>query len=157
MVALERDILVTGGRVYPVRQWRDGLDKNALPREHWWLNHVLLPLLRFSRKYFRIPAPARMTVHPDGRVTFDFFEDEGIYTDEAVAVSLCENEYWMVKRTRLNERKPPCSCDLNESEYPLSDQPRRFVDAPLAVQVIPTAHIAELKYQVEKLTKAVSR
>lgn len=156
MVALEHNIVATGGRVYPVRQWRTGLDEHAKSRERWWLRFILLPLLRISRKYFHIPAPARMVYHPDGRVTFEWFEDEGIFTDESAALAICENEYWMVKRTRLNERTPPCSCDLNQSMYPLSNTPQRFTEAPLAVRVTTSASADELIHQVRKLTKVAS-
>ncbi len=113
--------------VYLTRLWRSGLDEFASEFQKWFLEHVYLPFLRFSRKRVGIPAPAKLTIHPDGTQTFEWFEDMGAYPVKSDADAACQDQYWMVKPLPLNTPLPERSMEYEPgASYPKAKAPSRF-------------------------------
>lgn len=142
--------------VYSVRLWRPGLDDQATWLENLWLTYVYRPFLRFSRRRFRIPAPAKMTKHPDGTETYEWFEDIGVHTEEGSARAALEGELWQMKPLPLNVNLPEGSCQYQcTAQYPKSKRPVAY-RKPFAIDVTLHSSADELLRQTARLKKAVN-
>lgn len=111
--------------MYHVSQRKYRIDKHC----PWWqrafFRWIYLPFNRFAFKYAHIPALDEVEI--DGRkLTFCWYEDEGIFDDNDRAEAACLGEFWRVKPMVKNRVYPPETAQRNGHRYPRAGKPDRY-------------------------------
>lgn len=124
MVAAEQRV---EREVWPVKARKYGVDAGSPWWQRWYFRFVYLPFLRFSFKRFKIPAAKEVTIEGK-RVTFSWFEDQGIFETKEQAEAACLGPMWSYKKLPLNRLLAKESSKYDGGDvYPRADKPERFV------------------------------
>lgn len=107
--------------VWKVSAWKWGIDKGAPRWRYLFFHWVFLPFLDFSFK-LGIPTPKEREVesdeHGNTRVTYRWFEDEGIFPDPDQAEAGCLEEHWGYTCLPFGRLMPPESAQYGRTTFP---------------------------------------
>lgn len=107
--------------VYKVSVWKWGIDKGSPRWKQIFFRWIFLPFLGFSHR-LGIPSPKEKIVESDEngrqRVTFRWFEDEGIFEHEDQADAGCLDEHWGYCRLPYGRLMPPDSASYSGTVFP---------------------------------------
>lgn len=142
-------------RLLHVAVRKNGLDDDAPWWQRWYERVVFQRFLRFSAKYFHVPAPYKR--EPDGSYTF--LEHIGIATDPAYAASMVEpGANYRLKTLPLNGALPVESVDWEPDIWPNSDNPNRYANINVArMKAVPCEHLCQETKIVEERIEQVDR
>lgn len=154
MVAAERHHISSPveREVWPVRARKYGIDDRSPWYRKWYFRFVYLPFLRFSFKYMKIPATKEVTVEGK-KVTFSWWEDQGIFETREQAEAACLGPMWSYKKLPLNRLLAKESAKYDGGDvYPRADKPERFVRPSFEVMT-PRSLPDQINQSVKKLSR----
>ena len=149
--------------LYLVIQWKDRPDKKAPWWQHWYYDHIYVPFLRFSFKYFKVPRAKQTSITSDdqGRVTtvFSWFENGGVYDTPEQADVACVDEFDGYKNVPRNRCTPRDSAEYGVVIFPRSKKPKRWARPTMSLVVKDRAKEQEdqqtLKECLHRLNRAL--
>lgn len=154
MVAAERHHISSPieREVWPVRARKYGIDDRSPWYRKWYFKLIYLPFLRFSFKYMKIPATKEVTVEGK-KVTFSWWEDQGIFETREQAEAACLGPMWSYKKLPLNRLLAKESAKYDGGDvYPRADKPERFVRPSFEIMT-PRSLPDQINQSVKKLSR----
>lgn len=155
--------------VYPVSAWKRGIDQGSPWWKQWYFDWVYMPFVRFSFKYFHVPAPkqaeveARVETLPDGVITtittttFSWFEDQGIFDSPERAEAACLEPSWGYKPMPLNRLLPRESVKYGGKIYPRADKPLRHAYPNYELVPIPRRLLTKISTEIREEVQRTNR
>jgi hypothetical protein len=120
--------------VYHVGQRKYNIDARCPWWQQWFFRHIYLPFNRFAFKYVHIPAMDEVEINGK-RLTFCWYEDEGVFDDEHQADNACQGEFWRVKPILKNRVYPARTAQRTGHRYPRAGKPDRYTKRTFALIV----------------------
>ena len=138
--------------VWPVKARKYGLDDRSPWWQRWYFKFIYLPLLRFSFKRMGVPAMKEVII--DGKkITFSWWEDQGIFESEEQAQAACLGPMWSYKKLPLNRLLAKESSKYDGGDvYPRADKPERYIQPSFEV-MSPRGLGPQIKRELKKLSR----
>ena len=142
--------------VHHVSQRKYNIDS----RSPWWkrffFRFVYLPFNRFA--FTRLGIPAVDEVEIDGKkLTFCWYEDEGVFEDADAAEAACLGEFWRVKRMDFNRVYPPETAQRNGHRYPRANKPDRYLKPTFDLSVTNRREQEAIRSEIARLHKILDQ
>lgn len=118
--------------IYHVSQRKYNIDKRCPWWQKWFFRYVYLPFNRFAFRYMQIPAMDEVEIHGK-KMTFCWYEDEGVFDDEHAAENACLGEFWRVKPLFKNRVYPTETAQHIGHRYPRAKKPDRYLKPTFAL------------------------
>jgi hypothetical protein len=103
--------------IYHVGQRKYNIDARCPWWQRWFFRCAYLPFNRFAFKCFQIPAMDEVEINGK-RLTFCWYEDQGVFDDEHQAENACQGEFWRVKPLLKNRIYPAGTAQHISHRYP---------------------------------------
>jgi hypothetical protein len=146
---LQRPALTT---VHHVSQRKYNIDS----RSPWWkrafFRWIYLPFNRFAFIHLNIPALDEVEINGK-KLTFCWYEDEGIFEDEHAADAACLGEFWRVKPMDLNSVYPPSTAQRNGHRYPRAKKPDRYLKPTWDLMTVSRKEQEAIQAEVRRLSR----
>lgn len=144
---MQRSILT---EVHHVSQRKYNIDARC----PWWKRLFFRWIyLRFNRFAFtHLGIPALDEVQIDGKkLTFCWYEDEGVFEDADQAEAACLGEFWRVKRMDFNRVYPPETAQHNGHRYPRAGKPDRYLKPTFDLSIVNRREQEAIKSEIARL------
>ena len=155
MVAAEftRSVLT---EVHHVSQRKYNIDS----RSPWWtrlfFRWIYLPFNRFAFTKLGIPALDEVEINGK-KLTFCWYEDEGVFEDADQADAACLGEFWRVKRMDFNRVYPPETAQRNGHRYPRAKKPDRHLKPTFELALIPRKEQEAIRSEIARLSEILDQ
>lgn len=138
--------------VYHVSQRKYNIDSRSPWWQRWFFRLIYLPFVRFSFKYVHIPAMDEVEINGK-KITFCWYEDEGVFRDKDCAVNACLGEFWRVKPLPVDRVFPVETAQYNGHWYPRAGKPDRYVRPTFELVTTPRKQQEQILNEIARLRK----